>query len=490
MGAHRATRLADTCATASTPAAHTWKGMGRRRTAICSTSILQSASLAALLLQIAIFTALISKVYSACDILWCSYQYEADTDPLDPGPYPDFCRALQRYQRCVDRISPGSCRGDLHYHSTKTVIPDLQRNYECERVLREENNPGPTRAVETTTRPSRNGGDNDSDSPGTNGRPPFFPDILSDAPETGGSQRCQYTGSRSFRHCGLFGDPHLRTFDDLFQTCKVAGAWPLIYNDYLTAQVTNVPLVHGSGATATNKLTVIIKPFRDGECAQRKLYQATAGNLPTTFDDGTITSGREEGVVIIEVIPGEHVEIHIRYIATLIVIRQVGRYITFAVRMPEELIQYQGAEDMQLCVKGCPVSEQIDYATFLSQTTRADRNYKELRVDAIAKCRKAKIYDEYLDSCVFDLLTTGDANFTQAAKSALTDVNRLHPNASFLFKNRTSVFENASFPGYRDIEGGAPPRTYLFHHLQFNLAMVLFSILISSYMSSWCHIQR
>lgn len=204
------------------------------------------------------FLRLFLAVYSACDILWCSYQYEADTDPLDPGPYPDFCRALQRYQRCVDRISPGSCRGDLHYHSTKTVIPDLQRNYECERVLREENNPSPTRAVETTARPSRNGGDNDSDSPGTNGRPPFFPDILSDAPETGGSQRCQYTGSRSFRHCGLFGDPHLRTFDDLFQTCKVAGAWPLIYNDYLTAQVTNVPLVHGSGATATNKVGILL----------------------------------------------------------------------------------------------------------------------------------------------------------------------------------------------------------------------------------------
>lgn len=204
------------------------------------------------------FSVCFLAVYSACDILWCSYQYEADTDPLDPGPYPDFCRALQRYQRCVDRISPGSCRGDLHYHSTKTVIPDLQRNYECERVLREENNPSPTRAVETTARPSRNGGDNDSDSPGTNGRPPFFPDILSDAPETGGSQRCQYTGSRSFRHCGLFGDPHLRTFDDLFQTCKVAGAWPLIYNDYLTAQVTNVPLVHGSGATATNKVGILL----------------------------------------------------------------------------------------------------------------------------------------------------------------------------------------------------------------------------------------
>ena len=186
----------------------------------------------------------------------------------------------------------------------------------------------------------------------------------------------------------------------------------------------------------------------------------------------------------------EHVEIEIQYIATLIVIRQVGRYLTFAVRMPEELIRSHGEDDMQLCVGGCPSTEQIDYASFLSQTARADRNYKKLRREAIAKCRKAKVIDVYLDSCVFDLLTTGDSNFTRAAQSALTDVTRLHPKASFLLKNRTSLFENASFPGYRDIPGGAPPRTYLFHHLQFNLAMVLLSILISSYMSSWCHIQR
>lgn len=499
----RATRLADcTSVTAVSPGAHTWKGMGRRRAASYSSGSCRSCrpylpcSVAALLLQVAIFTVLISTVFSECDILWCSYQYEADTEPLDPGPNREYCRALLRYQRCVDKISPGSCRGDLHYHSTKTVIPDLQRNYDCERVLREDNNnnaPAPTTAPDTTP-VARTGREHGREHVRQQPAPlPVFPEIpLSDAPETGGSNRCQYRGARSFRHCGMFGDPHLRTFDDVFQTCKVAGAWPLLYNDFLTVQVTNVPLVHGSGATATKKLTVLIKSHRDGDCAEPKEYQATAGNLPPAFTDGTITSGRDQGVVIIEVIPHEHVEIHIKYIATLIVVRQVGQYITFAIRMPYELIQYQGAEDMQLCVGGCPPSERIDYASFLSQTARDGRDYKKLRQDAIAKCRKINVVDDYLDSCVFDLLTTGDMNFTQAAKNALTDVSRLHPNASFLLKNRTSVFENASFPGFVSVGGnGAPPRTYLFcHHLQFNLAMVLLSILLSSYMSSWCHVQR
>ena len=198
----------------------------------------------------------ILAVYSECKILACSNQYEEDILPLELGPEPEYCRALQRYKRCVDRISPGSCRGDLHYHSTKTVIPDLQRNYDCERVLREgANNPNPTRSPSRTT-PSRT-----NPLPGRHQGPFGFPNnpLLSDEPETlRPRNRCQYRGRRSFRHCGLFGDPHLRTFDDVFQTCKVAGAWPLIYNDYLTAQVTNVPLVHGSGATATSKVCTLL----------------------------------------------------------------------------------------------------------------------------------------------------------------------------------------------------------------------------------------
>merc|ERR1719187_1090277 len=67
---------------------------------------------------------------------------------------------------------------------------------------------------------------------------------------------CTYKGERNFKHCGLFGDPHLRTFSDEFQTCKVEGAWPLIDNDYLVVQVTNAIVVHQSSATATSKLTV------------------------------------------------------------------------------------------------------------------------------------------------------------------------------------------------------------------------------------------
>ena len=57
-----------------------------------------------------------------------------------------------------------------------------------------------------------------------------------------------------YKICGLFGDPHLRTFSDERHTCSVPGAWPLFANRYLTVQVTNIPLENSSRATATSKV--------------------------------------------------------------------------------------------------------------------------------------------------------------------------------------------------------------------------------------------
>jgi hypothetical protein len=69
-------------------------------------------------------------------------------------------------------------------------------------------------------------------------------------------RECIYQGRHRFRHCGLFGDPHLKTFKNEYQTCRVRGAWPLIDNPYLGVQVTNEPVVEGSPATATTKVSV------------------------------------------------------------------------------------------------------------------------------------------------------------------------------------------------------------------------------------------
>lgn len=95
--------------------------------------------------------------------------------------------------------------------------------------------------------------------------PPPPPPLLPDSQErSDGPEVCHYersllrnTAPPNYTHCGFFGDPHLRTFGDDFQTCKVEGAWPLIHNKYLSVQVTNTPVVPGSLATATSKVGIL-----------------------------------------------------------------------------------------------------------------------------------------------------------------------------------------------------------------------------------------
>lgn len=371
----------------------------------------------------------------------CSVVYSAAVDVTPPDSDVPFCKVLSEYSKCVNRIPRRACRGDLTYHSTLTIIEDFMGNYNCTFILEQDELRRAAAAASTprpTEPPMREGQAGPTASLDTSaGRPhpraTHPPSTNNNKPYLG---RCEYPGNRTYKHCGLFGDPHLRTFDDQFQTCRVAGAWPLIYNEYIAVQVTNVPLVHGSGATATNKLSVIIKDH--DECAERKLYQATSGNLPAYFVDGTQEAGYGHSVIIAEIVPGEHVEIHIKYIATVIVIRQQGQYLQFAIRMPEDLIHGVEGEDNQLCVRGCPSRERINYKEFLKDF----ETEKSQRQSSVAQCREANVIDDYLDSCVFDLLTTGDQNFTKAAQHAMMDVNRLHPKASVMLKNRTSVFED------------------------------------------------
>lgn len=168
-----------------------------------------------------------------CRIQRCNAEYVASTSPSS-GPQDDaaaaadvdYCIALRAYSLCTRRMAR-SCRGDLFYHSAVFRIKELFTQHNC-------SSDGPTssaRASASTPRPAV----------------PELCDYESRAAAAAGPRR-------KYAHCGLFGDPHLRTFRDEFQTCKVEGAWPLVDNRYLSVQVTNVPVVLGSSATATSKV--------------------------------------------------------------------------------------------------------------------------------------------------------------------------------------------------------------------------------------------
>nr|XP_046243208.1 RGM domain family member B [Scatophagus argus] len=387
-----------------------------------------------------------------CRIQKCTTDFVSLTSHLTPavdGFHIEFCKALRAYSACTQRTAK-SCRGNLVFHSAVLGISDLMSQRNCSRD-------GPT----SSTHPEV------QHEPCNYHSRTQHAHTHSHVHAHAHSHAHSHTHSRpGYLFCGLFGDPHLRTFKDSFQTCKVEGAWPLIDNDYLSVQVTNVPVVPGSSATATNKITIIFKPYEG--CTDQKLYQAVTDNLPAAFDDGTVSSGdpihtsagadgaagKVRALWISERIPGRHVELHAGYIGVTVIVRQLGRYLTLAVRIPEELAQaYDATQDLQLCLNGCPSGERIDQAGHLplplsppalglqlqqlrrpsySSQTQAFP-YGAMQVFGVEgakeRCREQlEVQDIYFHSCVFDLLTTGDANFTVAAHSALKDMESLHPH--------------------------------------------------------------
>ncbi|XP_057696208.1 RGM domain family, member D isoform X2 [Corythoichthys intestinalis] len=396
-----------------------WIGMGRSGPQI--TAKLQLLDCVTLMMVV------ISLLYppafcQQCRIQRCNAEYVASTSPSsglheDAPPDVDYCIALRAYALCTRRQAR-SCRGDLVYHSAVFRIKELFSQHNC-------SSDGPTSSakVPSTSRPAVSELCN------------YENRVL--AVGSGGQQK-------KYAHCGLFGDPHLRTFRDEFQTCKVEGAWPLIDNRFLSVQVTNVPVVLGSSATATSKITVIFKSYHG--CTDQKVYQATTDDLPLAFQDGTRSGGESGSLTITErggSGVGRQVKIQARYIGTSIIVRRVGSYLTFAIRMPEDMLDFsEDGGGLQLCLHGCPRNELIKEHTLGRQSQQHRRPgaatelgplrppHQVYTVErATAKCRETlQVEDVYFQSCVFDLLTTGDPEFSMAAYGALEDLKALPPS--------------------------------------------------------------
>ncbi|XP_009582932.1 PREDICTED: RGM domain family member B-like [Fulmarus glacialis] len=174
------------------------------------------------------------QLQTPCRIQKCTTDFVSLTSHLNSaleGFDLEFCKALRAYSACTYRNSK-VCRGNLVYHSAVLGISDLMSQRNCSKD-------GPTSS--------------------TNPEVAHDPCNYSGHTEAREHQGGEKTPPTTYLFCGLFGDPHLRTFKDHFQTCKVEGAWPLIDNNYLSVQVTNVPVVPGSSATATNKVWIVLK---------------------------------------------------------------------------------------------------------------------------------------------------------------------------------------------------------------------------------------
>ena len=148
---------------------------------------------------------------NSCQVDECWNRYGIAMEALEShNPQYAKCVAIRTYSYCIRNMTRG-CIGIIRFHTIQKAVENQMNTYNC--TIKGH--------IFNGTRP-----------PPTS---PQEPDIV-----------CSYKGKPSHRHCGLFGDPHLRTFDNDFQTCKVKGAWPLIDNEHLTVQVTNDPVV-GNG---------------------------------------------------------------------------------------------------------------------------------------------------------------------------------------------------------------------------------------------------
>ncbi|KAJ7985648.1 hypothetical protein DPEC_G00354240 [Dallia pectoralis] len=313
-----------------------------------------------------------------------------------------YCSALRSYAMCTRRTAR-ACRGDLAYHSAVQGIEDLLIQHSCLRT-------GPTAQ----------------------------PRPLPQAPISGDT--CIYEDyfqregrAPDYLHCGVFGDPHIRTFHDQFQTCAVQGAWPLIDNEYLYVQATNSRMREGLDATALTKITIIFKNWR--QCMEQQIYQAELDNVPAAFVGGAVTSGEPHGRPSLTVSsdqPGRYAEISADHIGTTLVVRQTGRSLSLSIRLPRAIAEaFTPEQDLQLCVYGCPAVQLLEPLPEPSPPFSWTSGHPSVVTQAHCAAL-LPVRDIYYQACMFDVLATGDLNWSLAAVAALEDARTMISDPSML----------------------------------------------------------
>ena len=139
---------------------------------------------------------------------------------VEEGATPAFCTLAAQTFECMKSLS-SSCRRNIPYETQRLMLNNLINRYDCPTILTD-HTPAPITPQDTpTTTP----------------------------------EKCQYRGTAPPAHCGLFGDPHLKTFSGAYMTCGVGGAWPLLDTPALAIQVTNEQVGPDNHATATTKVS-------------------------------------------------------------------------------------------------------------------------------------------------------------------------------------------------------------------------------------------
>ncbi|GAV07284.1 hypothetical protein RvY_17141 [Ramazzottius varieornatus] len=227
--------------------------------------------------------------------------------------------------------------------------------------------------------------------------------------------------SQDILYCSVFGDPHVITDKSHFQTCGIKGAYPLFENQYLAIQVRFDPVKRSSSphtVTAISRVLVIVKGHE--QCSpERKVYEASVGNMPTSFEDNT---GDSDTVQLVKRIPGHLHEIRITHLKAIIFIRCIGDYLSVAMRMHKPIMETEKYyASYQLCSLGCPTREILSRRRILGELP-----LKPLQ-QAEEWCTSHNLTGPFYEACYFDAALTGDFNVVLVSKEAQQDWERLAP---------------------------------------------------------------
>ena len=198
---------------------------------------------------------------------------------------------------------------------------------------------------------------------------------------------------------------------------------------YKTTTVSLLNVTWSWPSAVCSQVTVVVKTA--GHCAGPAFvtYQASSEWLPLAFDNGRTHFGAKRSVSLTEVRANRHVELRLRHAATTVVVRRTAAgQLSVAVRVPAPLAAPPTTPGVTLCSHGCPPSEVVSRGEWDDAATAS----------AVETCRAAGVVDFHFDSCVFDVVVTGDVAYSETAALALADTLRLAPHAAAR-RNRTTL---------------------------------------------------
>jgi len=208
-------------------------------------------------------------------------------------------------------------------------------------------------------------------------------------------------------------------------------------------------------------------------CSRQKEYVATSKYLSDEFQDGSETNGPPSCQTTVTKHDTDTVKLTSCRSNTTILIRRVGIYLTFNILSPFDIVNTSSG----LCHKGCPVEEQVDYPSFFHElihqndvSGHGDSLPRTSYQEAMRLCSQSNVTDFYYDSCVFDVITTGDRQFRLAAKLAMQDALNMNPKLRLRRENSVvlRVVQSASL---------SSGRTLTHFHLMLYVLVLFWSVL-------------